>query len=595
MTRFNCLCAIFLLLGFNAFGQDSKVISKLDKELALLMNDTKTVGYAVAIVKGDKIIYSKGFGFRDLEGKKKVDEHTLFAIGSTSKAFTTALLGVLEEKKDFSFHDNPRKYIPELEFYNDELNSKLTVLDLVSHRTGIPRHDFSWYLFPTKNKDSLLQRVKYHEPFTGIREHWYYNNFMYLTQGVIAERLTGKSWEENVKEQFFQPLKMSRSNTSLKEWLSDENRSFGYQLVDYKNSVKTDYFDISGMSPAGSINSSVNEMSNWLIAWINNGKYNENQVIPEQYIQRAIQPQMIMDGLSNPELPSQHLNSYAYAWMVSSYKGHYRLEHGGNIDGFSANVCFFPTDSLGIVVLTNQDGSSLPALARNTIADYLLDVEHTDWRKKHVEKMSAVIEDKNESKEEETARIGTHRSLVEFEGEYSHKGYGTFSITLKNDSLFAQFPVLKMYLSPYRNDVFEPFLYKNGKVDSTDEINIKFNFGSNDLGEIDGVGLKVEPTLPEAIKFKRTPKVTMVSDEVLSQYIGKYELSGMKLTVRSNENSTLFLTVPGQPEYTLLPVSDSIFVLKDLNGYKVEFIQDEKGIMKMNLIQPNGTFSATKI
>ena len=588
---------LILIFPMSLCGQESKSFAKLEKELVSLLEDTKTAGYAVAVVKGGKVIYTKGFGYRDMEGKKKVDENTLFAIGSSSKAFTTALLGLMEEGKGLSFDDNPKKYLPELEFFNDELNSKLTITDLVSHRTGLPRHDFSWYLFPTKSKDSLLMRVKYHEPFTGLREYWYYNNFMYLTQGLITEKLTGKTWEENVKERFFTPLDMKRSNASLNEWLADDNRSLGYKLVDNKDIVKTDYFDIAGMSPAGSINSSVKEMSNWLLTWINNGKFNGKQIIPEKYIQQAIQPQMIMGGLSNPEMPSQHLSSYGYAWMISSYKGHYRVEHGGNIDGFSANVCFFPTDSLGIVVLTNQDGSSLPSLARNTISDYLLNVEKTDWRARYVkqiEEMNASKVTDSKSSDEAVEVVNSAHNLIEYVGSYSHKGYGTFTVELQNDSLFAQFPVLKMYLKPFKYDVFEPFIYKNGKIDENDDVSVKFNFASNDLGEIASANLKIEPTLEEPIKFKRTPNTTELDKSILTEYAGKYELSGMKLTIRLDETNHLFLFVPGQPEYTLLPTSETVFVLKDLNGYKVEFVKGDDGKMKMNLIQPNGTFSAMK-
>lgn len=589
------LFILFLLISGLSIGQDNKALVKLEKELSSLLDDTKAAGYAVAIVKGDKVIYSKGFGYSDVEQKRKVDENTLFAIGSSSKAFTTALLGLLQEEKELSFDDNPRKYVPELEFFNDELNSKLTITDIVSHRTGLPRHDFSWYLFPTKSKDSLLMRIKYHEPFTGLREHWYYNNFMYLTQGVIAEKITGKSWEKNIEERFFAPLDMKRSNTSLDEWLKDDNRALGYKLIDFKDIVRTDYYDIAAMSPAGSINSSVKEMSNWLLAWINNGKYNGKQVIPQNYIQEAIQPKMIISGLSDVDMPAQHLMSYGYAWMVSSYKGHYRVEHGGNIDGFSASVCFFPTDSLGIVVLTNQDGSALPSLARNTISDYLLNVDYTDWGKYYTEKIGELkkSDESDEEKDKETKVASPAHNLFEYEGSYSHKGYGTFTVESKNDSLFAQFPVLKIYLKPFSHDVFEPYIMKNGKVDDTEDLSIKFNFSSNDLGEIASADLKLEPTLEDPIEFKRTPKSTKIDKALLEKYAGSYMLSGVTLTIRSDE-SYLYLTVPGQPEYTLIPTSETTFVLKDLNGYKAEFESGKNGDIKLKLIQPNGTFTAEK-
>jgi len=187
------------------FAQGKLNEKQLDKKLRTLQETTQTVGFSVAVVQGNKVVYSKGFGYKDLENKIKVDENTLFPIGSTSKAFTTALLGIMEDEKGLIFTDSPRKYLPELEFYNNDLNNNITLLDMVSHRTGLPRHDLSWYLFPTENKDSLLARVKYHKPFTEIRKQWYYNNFMYLAQGLITEHLTGKSWEENIRERFFEP------------------------------------------------------------------------------------------------------------------------------------------------------------------------------------------------------------------------------------------------------------------------------------------------------------------------------------------------------------------------------------------------------
>ena len=142
---------------------------------------------------------------------------------------------------------------------------------------------------------------------------------------------------------------------------------------------------------------------------------------------------------------------------------------------------------------------------------------------------------------------------------------------------------------------FHRVLFNGYEIDASDIVSVKFNFASDDLGEISSANLKLEPTLEDPIRFKRTPKSTKIDQALLNGYAGKYELSGMKLTIRSDESNNLFLFVPGQPEYTLIPTSETIFVLKDLNGYKVEFLKDETGKMKMNLIQPNGTFSAVKI
>lgn len=369
-----------LLIAISLFSQTKINEINIDKKLKELQETTQTVGFAVAIVKGNEVIYAKGFGYRDLEQKLKADENTLFAIGSSTKAFTTGLLGIMETEKGLKFTESPRKYLPELEFYNDELNNQVTILDMVSHRTGLPRHDFSWYLFPTNSKDSLLARVKYQESFTGIRKQWYYNNFMYLAQGLITEKLTGKSWEDNIRERYFKPLNMTTSNVSIDELKSHANISKGYELENFETQKALPYYNIAAISSAGAINSSVKEMANWVKIWLNDGKFNETQILPKSYVEKAVNPLMLIGaGIADKQFPDQQLNSYGYAWFTSSYKGHYRLEHGGNIDGFSANVSFFPTDKIGIVVLTNQDGSALPSLVRNAISDEILNLKSTDW------------------------------------------------------------------------------------------------------------------------------------------------------------------------------------------------------------------------
>ncbi|MDT0556143.1 serine hydrolase [Patiriisocius hiemis] len=582
----------FIFLSTCLFAQTTLDEKKLDKKLEALQEATQTVGFSVAIVQGNKLVYAKGFGYKDLENKLKVDENTLFPIGSTSKAFTTALLGIMEDEKGLKFTDSPKKYIPELEFYNNDLNNNITIEDMVSHRTGLPRHDISWYLFPTESKDSLLARVKYHKPFTGIRQQWYYNNFMYLAQGLIAEKLTGKSWEDNIRERFFKPLQMHSSNLTINELELSANRSRGYALENFTTNKITPYYNIAAISPAGSINSSAKEMANWVKVWLNEGKFNGEQVLPEAYVKKAINPLMLVGkGIADEKFPDQHLNSYGFAWFTSSYKGHYRLEHGGNIDGFSANVSFFPTDNLGIVVLANQDGSALPILVRNAISDELLKLKKTDWVAYYTEKISEVKKQQEENKKtEEETKISnsnpTH-SLVEYTGKYKHKGYGTINLEVKNDSLWAKFTREKAYLKHTHYDIFKPHLVKNNKVNIEGGLGFNFNFKTNDLGDIDGVHIKLEPTL-EPLFFKRSPNEVSVSEAELKKYVGSYYLSGAELKV-SLKNKNLTLLVPQQPEYTLIPVKENEFVIKGLSGYKAEFSGKD-----LILHQPSGTFTATK-
>ncbi|SFT85087.1 CubicO group peptidase, beta-lactamase class C family [Algoriphagus locisalis] len=587
---------IFLVGSTLTFAQTKLDTKKLDDKLKALQEATMTVGFSVAVVQGNEVIYSKGFGYRDLEKKIEADENTLYAIGSSSKAFTVALLGIMEEEKGLKFSDSPKKYLPELEFYNDELTNQVTITDMISHRTGLPRHDISWYLFPSEDKDSLLMRIKHQEPFTGVRKQWYYNNFMYLAQGLITEKLTGKSWEENIKERFFKPLNMTTSNVSIKELEGFSNISKGYTLEEFTNNKVTPYYNIAAISPAGSINSSVKEMANWVKIWLNGGKFGEVQVLPESYVARAVNPLMLVGGgIADKKFPDQHLNSYGYAWFTSSYKGHYRLEHGGNIDGFSANVAFFPTDSLGIVVLTNQNGSALPNLVRDAISDELLDLEKTDWVGFYTDRIEKIKEQQKEAKEKQESSTVPNtqpsHALVEYTGKYNHPGYGTFQIEFKNDSLWAQFPRERLYLKHRHYDVFEPYLVKENEVDTLAGLGVNFNFRSDEFGDIESANVKFEPTL-EPLTFKRTPAEAKVSLEMLETYVGTYSLSGTDLKI-SLKDEALTLFVPGQPEYSLTPTQENEFIVKGLPGYKVRF-EEKEGVLNMLLIQPNGTFAAVK-
>ena len=581
-------------LNLFTYSQSDKRLKGVEKELNEILEITKSAGFAVAVVKGNEIIYSKGFGYRDYENKIPVDNNTLFAIGSSTKAFTSSILGQLRKEDKLSFDESPIKYVPDLKFFNDEMNNSIVIKDLMSHRTGLPRHDWSWYVFPTYDKDSLMRRVEFQEPFTGVRKQWYYNNFMFLTQGVIAERITGKSWEENMYERLLKPLKMTRSNLSIKELRKADNVALGYEIVDEKIS-KMDYYRIAGMSPAGSMNSSVNEMSNWLMTWLNKGKFEGNEIIPEAYINEAMSSQMVINGaLPDDEFPDIHMATYGYGWMLSSYKGHYRVEHGGNIDGFSADVIFFPSDSIGIVVLANQNGSSVPSLVRNTIADRLINVESTDWIKRYKDRKA-----KQEDVEEEAEAAPIQKKQApqhqpkDFTGFYENLGYGQFEIIVENDSLFAVLPLWKLYLEHKHFDIYKSYKVTDEGIDTSDE-GLAFNFQIDNEGEIYNLKLKIEPTL-EPLEFIRKPKTIDVEETTLQSYVGEYDLSGTILKTYIKEKNSLYLFIKGQPEYELLPIDKHKFSFKVLDGFKVEFIENEDGeIGEIKVIQPNGTFRAVK-
>lgn len=596
-------CLILLFMIITVFSQKKKPVADtrlagIDAELQKVLETWKTPGFAVAVVEKNRIVYAKGFGYSDYENKIPVTPNTLFAIGSCSKAFTSSLLGILRSENKLDFDVSPRKYLPELTFFNAEMNSSIILKDLMSHRTGLPRHDFSWYLFPTDSKDSLVQRIQYQEPFTGVRQKWYYNNFMFLAQGAIAEKITSKSWEENVTQRIFKPLGMTRSNLSITDLQRQTDVAFGYQLEKETTIKKMDYYHIAGMSPAGSINSSVNEMSTWVMTWIYGGKNKGKELLPAAYVSEAMSSQMVVGaGLPDKDNPDIHMANYGYGWFLTSYKGHYRVEHGGNIDGFSASTSFFPSDSVGIVVLVNQNGSAVPSVVRNIISDRMLRVTPTDWNKElKARREKSLKEQKEAEKTKTSARVkGTKTSHImqEFAGRYSHPGYGSFDLVVERDSLFAKFKLMKLWLRHYHYDVFESFEAKKTGIDTTEASQTLFNFASNDTGEVSKVGIKMEAAL-DPIEFKRTPIKIDVAKTTLELFVGEYELGGMIAKVYLKGDKLLFLFVPGQPEYELVATTTHKFAIKTLEGFKVEFVEGQQGISEAVFYQPNGTFRAKR-
>lgn len=588
------LCLLTLLISVGHTQIDQEVIREIDTELNALLQDRKAVGFSIAITNKDGILYSRGYGHKDLDKKDPVTPNTLFAIGSCTKAFTAALLGILEDKGELSLQDSPRDYIPYLKFYNDEMNQQITIKDMMCHRTGLPRHDLSWYLFPTDSKEELIKRIAYQEPTAGIREIWQYNNFMYLAQGVIAEEITGKSWEENIEEYFFTPLKMNSSVAELAKISPEGDKSAGFGLVKEEIIAMPDY-KIKGMSPAGSIYSSVNDMSKWVQCWLNNGKYNGEQVIPESYLRAAITSKMIVDqSLPSAKNPDTHFGNYGYGWFMASYKGHYLVQHGGNIDGFSARTTLFPTDTLGIIVLANQNGSDIPGTASRIIADRLLGLEISEWEPRKTEENK----DTSGQKEDETPSMkiaGTSPShaLSDFAGTYENPGYGKATIIVSNDSMYVETPLKKYYLGHYHYDVFMPYdIKEDGSINEEDESPLKFNFHTSDAGKIASFAILAEAGL-DPIEFEKIPTVVDIDNVMLEKFEGTYKLGNMEAKIYT-KGEELKLFVPGQPEYNLLPTGLNEFAIENLNGFTLIFEEENGKIISVTFHQPNGVFKAIK-
>ena len=583
-----CLTVLVFALSIQAQTPTDKRLMGLEAEVNKILKDYKAPGVSIAVVEKNKVVYTGGFGYRDAEKKLTVTENTLFAIGSCTKAFTSAMLGALAEDGMLDLDKPVRNYLPELKFYNEHLNAHVTIRDMMCHRTGLPRHDFSWY-GSAASRMELLKRIEYQEPTAELREKYQYNNFMFLSQGVLLEKLTGKSWETNIRERIFTPLGMDNTVTKVADWEKSNDRSLAYNLVNDSIAKVIPYRNIDAVGPAGSINSSAKDMAKWLITWINGGKYNGKQIVPAKFRNEAMTIQMSNGGLPSMESPDVHNFGYGLAWGVSSYRGHYRVEHGGGIDGFITTTGFFPTDSIGIFVCSATGNVS--SAIRNLIADKMLGLSYKDWHKQLRDafvkaRFAALMAPKQNEDPTKIKDTKPSLSLQEYAGKYSNKGYGTLEVKYNGSNLIADYNSTQLNLKHKHFDLFVGYPQEDAE-NGTDLF-----FQLNKMGKVEKVLIPLQPGLKD-IEFTRDNEVKLSASD-LEKYAGEFLLGPQNVSFVIR-NGVLYGLLPPQPDYELVPVGNDEFKLKILEGYSVKFKLPVNGkYTEASFIQPNGVFTAKR-
>jgi CubicO group peptidase (beta-lactamase class C family) len=597
MKLYNYITLFLIFNTTNLFAIDENTLGELKKELNEILLISKAPGFSVAIVKGNKVVFAEGFGYRDLENRELVNSKTIFPIASSTKSFTASLVGIAEDKGLLKINSNPQNYLPNLKFINNELNNYLTIEDLLSHRTGLPRHDYSWFYFPTKNRDSLIKRIQYLEPTYGLRNQWQYNNFMYFALGEIVSKVTNKTWDINIQEDIFKPLNMTSSYTNINEIKDNKNIALGYITEKEKNLKIENFYNLDIMSPAGGIYSNVIDMSNWLITWLNKGKYNDQQLFSLNYYNQAMMSHSIITNHISKDFIK--MNNYGYGWFISSYYNHLKIHHGGNLQGFSSDVAFYPNDDIGIVVLVNQEDSKLTDIVINVITDKILKLKTEDWFtlfKQNEENNSKNIEKLEANKI--TAQIkntNLSHNKADYEGVYYNAGYGEFEISLINDSLFLISENEKLVLSHYHYDTFEPIsqLDKPNKLTSFQK-HLKIHFLTNEMGDISALQIKLESLL-KPILFEKIRLNLKTETLNTNEYIGNYKIANQTFNIFTKNDNTLYMLVKGQPEYQLIFHTKNKFKVKGLDGFSIEFNNIMNNVFtEVLLLQPQGNFKAIR-
>lgn len=582
------LILLAIALGTGLQAQDQAIAKKLqgfDAYMAKVLKDWNVPGVGVGIVSGDKLVFAKGYGYRDYEKKLPFTPTTLHQIASNTKLFTAVAAGLLVDEGKLTWDKPVRESVPSIRFYNNELNNTVTLRDMLAHRTGITRHDTIWFQSDDTRKQ-LFDKVVYLEPQEPLRQTFLYNNLMYAAVGYIIELQSGKRWEDFVRDRILKPLSMSSTVYSVADMLKQPD--FGVPFTEKRDSFelyKIPYYeDIGGVAPCGAIISNIRDMSHWLIALMNDGKYAGQQVLPSAVLKATLEPALALPNTAAETRGYWEVLNSAYGMgrQTASYRGRLLTYHGGDLPGFHSQVSFLPRERIGVLVFVIGDHcASLYNTISYNVYERLLGMDQTPWSDRILELRlkgkKAGTEARAKAGADRIPNTKPSHALKDYEGNFEHPAYGIVKITTKDSQLWFDFHKLQWPLSHFHYDRFEtPDDERFGRF--------SVNFLTNPQGDID----KALISLDEAeVAFTRKPET--LDAKTLALLAGTYETqTGFKFQVVLKEDSNLYLVAPGQADEKLIPYKGLTFRIKLFSDVVFEFVMENGQVKSLKQRDPGG-------
>jgi CubicO group peptidase (beta-lactamase class C family) len=544
-----------------------------DDYVSAAMKQWQVPGVAIAIVKDDRVVLAKGYGVRELGKPERVNENTLFAIGSSSKAFTAAALAMLVDEGKLTWDDPATRYLPGLQLYDPYTTRELTVTDLLSHRSGLPRADLLWYA-SAYDRNEILRRIRYLRPTSSLRARFGYQNIMYLAAGQIIPSLTGLSWDAFVSGRIFKPLGMTSTSTSITALVNATDVAAPHaRLADNVQVVARR--NVDNMAPAAAINSNAVDMAQWVRLQLGNGVYQNQRLISSVTVREMHSPQTIIELEDELEklYPEAHFLSYGMGWFLSDYRGRKVVEHGGGIDGMKAEVAMIPAEGLGIVILTNLHGTNFTQALMFKVFDLFLGGPPRDWSSELLNATKGRAEEARAIEQRRQAeRVkGTSPSLAlnRYAGTYENELYGEARIAVERDKLVVRFgPNFTGDLEHWNYDAFR--VTWRDPIQGHGLLNFRLSALGGRIGTmlIENIG-EFTP-VPDS---SGAPITVVLSTAELRKFMGTYELASPRFLVTVElVGGRLTAIIPGQPRYPLVPLSSNRFRLEgDPDGFDAQF------------------------
>ena len=544
------LVAVSLAAPLWAQPQATETAPSLDDRLAWIRSEFDRAiaehhapGAALAVIRDGEVILLEGFGVADLDTGRPVTPDTSFAVGSTTKAFTATVIGMLADDGLMSYDEPVRTHLPAFHLADPDADSKVIIRDLLCHRVGLAVMNASWYGVPGVSRDEIIEIVGRAELLYPFRQQWNYSNESFLAAGMAAGNAAGTDWDTLIATRILGPLGMTETNTTYDAAQADPLMAKGYMWDTDKGELEHQPMrNADAIAPAGSINSSVRDMSRWVLFQLGRGEIDGQRLITAPTLEGTWTKQSDM----SPEI------AYGLGWMLREWEGKRVVEHAGGIDGFTAEVAFLPDDQLGMVMLTNQFASPLQEMSRALVLRGMLGDIGGD-------EALAAAEDFSRFTGNYTANFGQFHDA-------------TMRVLVQNGKLAVDVPGQMIFeMSAPDAEGKRPFAI-------TDAIAIRFN--ENDQSQVCSMTLFQGGAEFECFRegFEAPVEIDLTEAR---DYLGVYHLDipGQQVDVTVLlQNNRLAIDHPGQMVFELYPPDDDGWMtFRITDAIRVRFDRDESG------------------
>lgn len=470
-------------------------------------------GLSVSVVQKGRDPYTASFGFSDQKNKLETTERTLFCIASCSKAMTSAVIAMLTAERKLDYDTPVINYIPGFSLMDKEATEKMTLRDMLCHRTGLGGHDGIWPI-PGNLKD-FSKLFPYLQPSAPFRSRVQYSNIIYAMIGYVAEAVTGKTWPELMDIYLFSPLGMDRTNCRSQKLIDSDDHAHPYQVIDGKL-TELPVWDVDTVAPAASVNSTAEDMCKWLHFLINKGQTESgDQLIPQKIFDTMISKQVDYEDYLGTDSRLYPADGYAMGWQTGKYRGKSICRHTGKIEGYSSIQAFLPDDGLGLSIMMNFHSPTVSIMHTilYTVIDSLLDLDEINWTGKFRTDKKPESEDYNDCyvdvfhsvyPEAVPNDLPAEQLMLtykdcSYEGIYHNNGYGSLEIISKDEILYMKYRDMFLPMKPYWTG---SFMVGNVKEDIL-TMAVPLSFICDENQKSMGLKIRFEPLVDDIVFLKQ--------------------------------------------------------------------------------------------